>query len=76
VADLTWEQATAEARRCFTCGSCTQCDNCLVFCPDAAIRRNPATGGYEIDMAHCKGCGICATECPRGAVMFNPEAQK
>jgi NADPH-dependent glutamate synthase beta subunit-like oxidoreductase len=73
VADLTWEQAVAEAGRCFTCGSCTQCDNCLVFCPDAAIRRNPATGGYEIDMAHCKGCGICAAECPRGAVVFSPE---
>jgi pyruvate ferredoxin oxidoreductase delta subunit len=44
-----------------------------VFCPDAAIRRNPATGGYEIDLAHCKGCGICAAECPRGAVVFSPE---
>ena len=73
VRDLSWDQASAEALRCFTCGSCTACDNCLIFCPDVAIVRDPSTGFYAIDLAHCKGCGICAAECPRGAVTLNPE---
>lgn len=76
VRDLSWDQASAEARRCFTCGSCTTCDNCLIFCPDVAISRDRSTGLYAIDLAHCKGCGICAAECPRGAVILNPEDQR
>ncbi len=76
VTDLTWVQATAEAQRCLTCGSCTTCDTCLVFCPDAAIERNPMAGGYTIDLVHCKGCGICVEECPRGAMVLVPEEQR
>jgi NADPH-dependent glutamate synthase beta subunit-like oxidoreductase len=75
VQSLAWHEAAAEAARCFSCGACTQCDNCLVFCPDAAIARDGATGGYRIDLAHCKGCGICAAECPRGALTLVPEAR-
>jgi 2-oxoacid:acceptor oxidoreductase delta subunit (pyruvate/2-ketoisovalerate family) len=55
---------------------CTACDNCFVFCPDAAITPNRGTGGYDIDFAHCKGCGLCAVECPRGAMMLVPEEQR
>jgi len=76
VAGLGWPQAMAEAQRCFTCGACTACDNCYVFCPDAAIVPNRATGAYEVDLTHCKGCGICATECPRGAIVLRPEEQR
>ena len=76
VAGLGWPQAVAEAQRCFTCGACTACDNCYVFCPDAAIVPNRATLAYEIDLTHCKGCGICATECPRGAIILRPEEQR
>ncbi len=76
VAGLGWSQAVAEAQRCFTCGVCTACDNCYVFCPDAAIVPNRATGAYEIDLTHCKGCGICAAECPRGAIILRPEEQR
>jgi 2-oxoacid:acceptor oxidoreductase delta subunit (pyruvate/2-ketoisovalerate family) len=72
VSGLTWTQAAAEAARCASCGACTRCDNCLVFCPDAAIARDPS-GGYTIDFSHCKGCGICAAECPRGALTLVPE---
>ena len=46
---LEWEQAVGEARRCLSCGLCTECDNCYVFCPDAAIIANRADGGYAID---------------------------
>jgi NADPH-dependent glutamate synthase beta subunit-like oxidoreductase len=76
VGDLSWQDAVAEARRCMTCGSCTTCDTCLIFCPDVAVSRDPATGAYQIDLAHCKGCGICVEECPRGAVVLTAEEQR
>ena len=60
-----------EAHRCFSCGHCTQCDTCLVYCPEGIIHRT--ADGYEIDYAFCKGCGICVRECPRKAMeMSNP----
>ena len=64
---LTSAQAIAEAHRCLNCGVCTQCDVCLILCPDAAISHG-ADGTYEIALDYCKGCGICVAECPRGAI--------
>jgi 2-oxoacid:acceptor oxidoreductase gamma subunit (pyruvate/2-ketoisovalerate family) len=55
-----------EAERCFSCGRCTQCDTCLVYCPDGVISR--CENGYRIDDEYCKGCGICVAECPRRAM--------
>jgi ferredoxin len=55
-----------EAGRCFSCGQCTHCDTCLVYCPDGAIFRSD--GGYRIDTDYCKGCGMCVAECPRSAM--------
>ncbi len=63
--------ATAEAARCFECGICIFCDNCLIFCPDVAIDR--VGKGYKIDYYHCKGCGICVNECPRDAMSLESE---
>lgn len=68
---LSQEEALSEARRCLNCGVCNQCDLCLVFCPDAAIRRTD--GRYEVAMDYCKGCGVCAEECPRGAIIMTRE---
>jgi len=65
--------AMEEAARCFSCGTCTQCDNCWVFCPDVAVRRRGDT--YEIDYDYCKGCGVCATECPRGVITLVREGE-
>jgi 2-oxoacid:acceptor oxidoreductase delta subunit (pyruvate/2-ketoisovalerate family) len=62
----------AEAGRCFSCGHCTQCDTCLLYCPEGVIRR--AGGGYQVDHDHCKGCGVCVAECPRRAMEMTPEA--
>ena len=53
----------SEARRCFSCGHCTRCDTCLVYCPEGVVRRTE--DGYELDASYCKGCGICVHECPR-----------
>jgi len=66
--------AQREAGRCFNCGSCTECDNCFVFCPDfAVLRTGDPEHPYRIDTDYCKGCGICAYECPRGAIQLELE---
>jgi 2-oxoacid:acceptor oxidoreductase delta subunit (pyruvate/2-ketoisovalerate family) len=65
--------AEAEARRCFHCAVCSQCDNCFLFCPEGIVRRREG-GGYEIDLKYCKGCGVCAAECPRGAISIVRES--
>jgi len=59
----------AEAGRCFSCGHCTECDTCLVYCPEGIIRRRDDDGEpYDVDYTYCKGCGICVEECPRSAM--------
>ncbi len=65
-------QASAEADRCFNCGVCTGCDNCVVFCPDIAIRKTKRSYGYDVLDQYCKGCGICARECPRHVIAMVP----
>jgi NADPH-dependent glutamate synthase beta subunit-like oxidoreductase/Pyruvate/2-oxoacid:ferredoxin oxidoreductase delta subunit len=76
VQGLDWAGAVREALRCMTCGSCTECDNCLTFCPDVAVHHDRHAGTYSVDVSHCKGCGICAAECPRGAIVLVPEEQR
>jgi 2-oxoacid:acceptor oxidoreductase gamma subunit (pyruvate/2-ketoisovalerate family)/2-oxoacid:acceptor oxidoreductase delta subunit (pyruvate/2-ketoisovalerate family) len=62
--------SASEAHRCFSCGHCTECDTCLVYCPEGIIRR--AQSGYGVDYSYCKGCGICVEECPRRAMEMGP----
>ena len=71
VGGLGWRGAMLEARRCLSCGLCTSCSNCVLFCPDSAVSHTAQ--GYTIDLAHCKGCGLCVAECPRGAMELVPE---
>ncbi|MCR4407295.1 MAG: NAD(P)-binding protein [Anaerolineae bacterium] len=66
--------ALAEARRCFSCGTCNECDNCLIFCPDVAVLRGPSDDEpFVFNYDYCKGCGICVSECPRRAILFAEE---
>ncbi len=65
-------QGPGEAARCFSCGHCTQCDTCLLYCPEGIIRRDGP--GYLIDGEQCKGCGICVAECPRRAMEMAADA--
>jgi NADPH-dependent glutamate synthase beta subunit-like oxidoreductase len=65
---LREEDVRHEGARCIKCGTCIQCDNCHLFCPDAAIIRRADGTGYEILCDYCKGCGVCVEECPRGAI--------
>jgi NADPH-dependent glutamate synthase beta subunit-like oxidoreductase len=67
------EQALAETERCFSCGSCIQCDNCVHYCPDLAVKRE--AGGYVVLTDYCKGCGICVKECPTGSMKMIEEAR-
>jgi 2-oxoacid:acceptor oxidoreductase delta subunit (pyruvate/2-ketoisovalerate family) len=70
---LTPQEALAEAKRCFNCGVCNECELCLIYCSDVAIRRGTDGDRFEIDLDYCKGCGVCAEECPRGAISMTRE---
>lgn len=63
-----------EAERCFSCGHCTRCDTCLIYCPEGIIDRTSA--GYEINGEYCKGCGICVWECPRHAMEMTAQGYR
>ncbi|WP_284740566.1 NAD(P)-binding protein [Amycolatopsis sp. RTGN1] len=65
--------ALFEARRCLSCGSCFECDNCYGVCPDNAVVKLEPGERYAIDLDYCKGCGICVAECPSGAIEMVPE---
>ncbi len=72
---LSEDQAIYETSRCLHCGRCTECDNCLIFCPDVSILDGTQGAfGYAIDYDYCKGCGICFTECPRHAMTMVNES--
>jgi 2-oxoacid:acceptor oxidoreductase delta subunit (pyruvate/2-ketoisovalerate family) len=67
--------ALREAERCFSCGTCNQCENCYLFCPDASILKRNETLSHQVDYDFCKGCGICFVECPRRAISLEEEAR-
>jgi 2-oxoacid:acceptor oxidoreductase delta subunit (pyruvate/2-ketoisovalerate family) len=67
--------ALAEAERCFSCGTCNECEICYVFCPDASIMKTDKIFSHQVDYDFCKGCGICFSECPRGAISLKEEAR-
>jgi NADPH-dependent glutamate synthase beta subunit-like oxidoreductase len=60
------EHALAETERCFSCGTCIECDNCVHYCPDLAVKRE--ADGYVVLTDYCKGCGLCVKECPTGSM--------
>ena len=68
VSGLDESTALFEARRCLSCGTCFECDNCFGVCPDNAVVKLDPGQRYEIDYEYCKGCGVCAEECPSGAI--------
>jgi NADPH-dependent glutamate synthase beta subunit-like oxidoreductase/Pyruvate/2-oxoacid:ferredoxin oxidoreductase delta subunit len=76
----TWEAlaeaaAVAEAKRCMSCGMCFECDNCVIYCPQGAVKRVPkkdaSPGRYVVtDYAKCIGCHICKDVCPTGYIQM------
>ena len=70
---LNEAQAKDEAGRCMSCGMCFECDNCVIFCPQEAVKKTPkkqsTTGRYVYtDYTRCIGCHICAEVCPTGYI--------
>jgi len=65
---LAADAALAEAQRCYSCGVCTYCDNCYIYCPDMAVAKE--TRGYSVRTEYCKGCGLCVKECPTGSIVM------
>jgi len=70
---LNDKQAVDEAKRCMSCGMCFECDNCVIYCPQVAVKRTPkseATMGRYVytDYDLCIGCHICADVCPTGYI--------
>ena len=70
---LSENAVLAETERCFHCGVCTDCDNCVKFCPDVSVIKRADGTGYDIDLDYCKGCGICVNECPRSAMAMEED---
>lgn len=72
---LSEAEAIAEAKRCMSCGMCFECDNCVVYCPQIAVKRVPkketTMGRYVYtDYDRCIGCHICADVCPTGYIQM------
>jgi NADPH-dependent glutamate synthase beta subunit-like oxidoreductase len=66
---LSPSQASREADRCLSCGTCVGCDRCLTFCPEGAVVPPDREGGeYTVRDEYCKGCRICASVCIRGVM--------
>ena len=74
VQGASMEEALAESNRCFSCGTCTLCEVCWYFCPDASVVVS-GTGPQKVvfDLDFCKGCAICSVSCPRGCVVMEEE---
>ena len=75
---LTEARAQAEAARCMSCGQCFECDNCIVYCPQTAVKKVPkaqATIGRYVytDYGRCIGCHICMDVCPSGYIKMGLE---
>lgn len=75
LAPLDEAQAKTEAKRCMSCGLCSECDNCVVYCPQKAVfkvaKTKVTTGRYvDTDYAKCIGCHICHDVCPTGYIQM------
>lgn len=70
---LTRTEALSEAKRCFNCGVCNECELCMIYCADVAISRSDNGARFSVDLEYCKGCGVCVEECPRGAISMTRE---
>jgi 2-oxoacid:acceptor oxidoreductase delta subunit (pyruvate/2-ketoisovalerate family) len=68
---ITLKDVKYEVDRCFSCGYCSSCGVCWIFCPDAAVEwKNDKP---ECNYDYCKGCGICANECQVGVIKMERE---
>jgi len=66
---LVFNDSSACASQCASCGACRDCGLCETMCPRGAISRHPLNDDayeYLVDAEMCIGCGFCAGACPTG----------
>ncbi len=66
---FSFEDSSACAFQCASCGACRDCGLCEAICPRGAISRhslNDDAYEYVVDAERCIGCGFCAGACPTG----------
>jgi pyruvate ferredoxin oxidoreductase delta subunit/pyruvate ferredoxin oxidoreductase gamma subunit len=52
-------------------GNCDQCLECIMFCPEGALKLEDKKVIVSLDL--CNGCGTCAFECPEKAITMVAE---
>jgi len=66
---LDRESIVKETRRCMSCGYCSDCEKCWLFCQDSAVIKPMKKGElYSFKLENCTGCKKCAEECPCGFI--------
>ena len=73
LAGLSAEEATYEAQRCLSCGTCYECDQCFAACPEDAIEKLGPGLRYRFQYERCTGCAVCFETCPCHAIDMIPE---
>jgi thioredoxin reductase/NAD-dependent dihydropyrimidine dehydrogenase PreA subunit len=63
------EDVLAEAERCFHCGHCRLCGNCVEDCPGYVLAMTD-NGPKVVYPEECWHCGNCRISCPSGAVSY------
>ena len=66
-ATITEDQFLAEVERCFSCGACSGCEQCYMYCTEGCFTRvdNPRPGHYfTLNLDTCHECGKCVEVCP------------
>lgn len=52
--------------------ACTNCRDCVRFCPTQALESTPDSQGILFTHSHCIGCGICDDICKTDAIATAP----
>jgi Pyruvate/2-oxoacid:ferredoxin oxidoreductase delta subunit len=65
---LSEADALAEAKRCMSCGTCFDCENCWMYCTSNCFVKLAKGEHCKIKLELCNGCKKCAEECPCGYI--------
>jgi formate dehydrogenase beta subunit len=70
---LSEQETLHEAKRCLSCGTCFECDQCFAACPEQAIEQLGRGRRYRFLYDRCTGCAVCFETCPCHAIEMIPE---